>query len=260
MASTNLFSGRKPDGQHLKTQDLFIFKCRELSQHGQAEKAVIGGLRRFRYYIQISREVRRFWRHNNGLRKSFAGDPDSIFLIDLISRRAELATLGPYLFTLQNRFDVRFPDKMVKWKNHSVTSKGCAHSPAFFAFTQIKIARALLGPENMVKVALRAMAEVSISTAEGKPHSFWGSAATHLVGTGVPGAVVPQTPPMNSIGSDQLFMPGHEQQRCSPSVEPGAHRHCISARNENSSYLYKLTSTSTFVLEGVSRFSSPPPR
>jgi len=87
------------------------------------------------------------------LDKALSGEPDSmplellrnkcivIFRIILISRSAYLATLQPYLFTLQNRFYVLFLDKVWKWRNHSVTgrallffpniSNGCAPTAAF---------------------------------------------------------------------------------------------------------------------------------
>jgi len=60
------------------------------------------------------------------LDKAVYGEPDSmpvevlrnkcivIFRIVLISRSADLATLQPYLFTSQNRFYVRFLDKVGK--------------------------------------------------------------------------------------------------------------------------------------------------
>jgi len=146
------------------------------------------------------------------LDKAVSGEPHSmpvellqnkcivIFRNILISRSADLATLQPYLFTSQNRFYVRFLDKVGKWRNHFVTGRllrllseylkrVCSH-PCFFAFRQAKNARAPLGPEYIAKVALKAMADAGIDTAEWKAHSLRGAAATLFMAEGVPGAVV----------------------------------------------------------------------
>jgi len=70
-------------------------------------------------------------------------------------------------------------------------SDGCAPTPVFFfAFGQVKNARAPLGPEYIAKVALKAMAEAGIGTAEWKAHSLRGAAATHFMAKGVTGAGV----------------------------------------------------------------------
>jgi len=65
----------------------------------------------------------------------------------------------------------------------------CSH-PCLFELKHTKNARALLGPEYIQKVALKAMAEAGIDTAEWKAHSSRGAAATHFMAKGVPGAVV----------------------------------------------------------------------
>jgi len=103
------------------------------------------------------------------LDKAVSGEPHSmpvellrnkcivIFRTVLISTSADLATLQPYQFTSQNRFYVRFLDKVEKWRNHSVTGRAllffseylkrvCSH-PCLFAFRQAENARAPLGPE-----------------------------------------------------------------------------------------------------------------
>jgi len=146
------------------------------------------------------------------LDKAVSGDPDSmpvellqnncivIFRIVLNSRSADLASLQPDLFSTQNCFYVRFLYKVGNWRNHSVTGRAllcfseylkrvCSH-PCFFAFRQTKTVRAPLGPEDIVKVALKAMAEAGIDTAEWKAHFLRGAAATHFIAKGVPGAVV----------------------------------------------------------------------
>jgi len=108
------------------------------------------------------------------LDKAVSGDPNCmavellrnkcivILRIASISRSADLATLQPYLLTLQNRFYARFLDKVGKCRNHSVTCRAllffrnisheCAPNPAFFAFRQTKNARAPLGPEYIANV------------------------------------------------------------------------------------------------------------
>jgi len=65
----------------------------------------------------------------------------------------------------------------------------CSH-PCLFAFRQTKNARAPLVPDYNAKVALKAMAEAGIDTAEWKAHSLRGAADTHFMTKGVPGAIV----------------------------------------------------------------------
>jgi len=85
------------------------------------------------------------------LGKAVSGEPhyipvellrNVIFRIVPISESADLTTLQPYLFTSQNRFYVRFFDKVGTWRNHSVAGRAllffseyskrvCSH-PCFF--------------------------------------------------------------------------------------------------------------------------------
>jgi len=162
------------------------------------------------------------------LDKALSGDPDSmpvellrnkcivIFRGVLISRSADLGTLQPYLFTSQNRFYVRFLDKVGRWRNHSVTGRAllffseylkrvCSH-PCFFAFRQTKNARDPLGPEYIAKVALKAMAEAGIDTADWKPTHY---ARQHQL---IPWAELASYPPdlvsgSGDIASTSSFLP-----------------------------------------------------
>jgi len=137
------------------------------------------------------------------LDKAASGDPDSmplellrnkcivIFRIVLISQSADLAKLQPYLFRSQNRFYVRFLDKVGRWRKHSVTGRALLFFPkylkrvrshhCFFAFRQTKNARAHLGPDFVAKAALKAMARRALTRPSGRhtlceglpPHNSW---------------------------------------------------------------------------------------
>jgi len=127
-------AGRNPSGRHLKEHEAYLYKS--------AEKNVIPEKRKRLYSEVFGSQVGAprscvkyddFYDVTPVLGKAVSGEPDSmpvellqnkcivIFSIILISRSADLATLQPYLFTSQNRFYVRFPDKVGKWRNHSVT-------------------------------------------------------------------------------------------------------------------------------------------
>jgi len=133
------------------------------------------------------------------LGKAVSCDPSSM-PVELLRNKCIviLATLQPHLFTFQNCFYVRFHDKVGKWKNHSVTGRElflaeylkrlCSH-PCFFAFRQVKNARAPLGPEYIAKVALKAMAKAGTDTADWNAPSLRGAAATHFIAKGVSGTV-----------------------------------------------------------------------
>jgi len=60
-------------------------------------------------------------------------------------------------------------------------SDGCAPTTGFFAFRQFKNVRPPLGPGYIATVALKAMAEAGIDTAEWKAQSLRGAAVTHFM-------------------------------------------------------------------------------
>jgi len=108
--------------------------------------------------------------------------------------------LQPYLFASQIRFYVRFLDKVGKWRNQSVTGRAllffaeyrkrvCSH-PCIFSLKQVIYARAPFGPEYIAKVAMKAMPEAGLETAEWKAHFLLGAAATNIIANGVSAVVV----------------------------------------------------------------------
>jgi len=118
-------TGRNPNGRHFKEHEAHLYKS--------AEKNLTPDKRKRLYSEVFGSQVRApksrakyddFYHITPILDKAVSGEPDSmpvellrnkgivILSIVLISRRADLETLQPYLLTSQNRSYVRFLDKV----------------------------------------------------------------------------------------------------------------------------------------------------
>jgi len=136
VAHTSVPAGRNTSGRHYKEHEAYLYKSADKNLTTDKRKRLYSKV--FGSQVKAPRSRAKyddFYDVTRVLDKAVSYEPHSmqvellrnkcivIFRIFLISRSADLATLQPYLFTSQNRFYVRFLNKVGKWRNHSVTGQ-----------------------------------------------------------------------------------------------------------------------------------------